>query len=364
MAATRVAAAVLLMAAGSVIGMWFWHNLFGQRAEVRRRVYLACTRPGKFKPEEARAIGPDAIPFLIEWLQVQDTPTRRLRVKIGKKLPAWLHKHWPDLPDIEQLHDRAAWMLKELGPAAKPAVPDLIRFLQTEKRFSAVDALEAIGPDAAEALPALHSAWTNGNTFFKFRVAETIWSVGRETNAIQNYCQAGLTQTNDKEADIEALIMAGKLDEASRETLAAVLVNRLQDTAHPKARTEAVLGLRLLAVATESVQNALLQGAKDSDQAVRLQCAVTLWKLWPTNAACASLGTRAILDLAVKEEFRSVPVNFGQRVKNLELDSTTAIPVLKECLNDDDPKIRLQAAKALESINSPSSSPEPRRGGS
>ena len=69
----KIAAAVLLITGGFVIGRWFWNDLFGQRADVRRWVYQACARrPTQFKAEGVRAIGPDSVPYLIKMLQVQD----------------------------------------------------------------------------------------------------------------------------------------------------------------------------------------------------------------------------------------------------------------------------------------------------
>jgi hypothetical protein len=343
----KIAAAVLLIAGGFVIGMWLWNDSSGRQAEVRRRVYEACSGPlGVFKSEEVRAIGPDAVPYLIEMLRVQDGPTRRLGVKIGKKLPARLRQYWPDLPDPEQLHYNAARMLNEFGPTAKPAVPDLIRILETEKitALFAVDAFEAIGPDAAAALPALHAAWTNQDKLFRYHVAGAIWSVGRETNAVLNFCLAELPRSND---GFWSVGMASQLDESSRKTFAAALMGRLQDAAHPKAHDAAAVALGRLNITDETIQRALLQGAKDSDQELRCDCATALSKLWPTNTAFTALGIRAFLESAEAQKLDFTQVNFCRYAHYTGVDLDAAHAALKECLNDDDPKIRAPAAKAL-----------------
>ena len=57
----------------------------------------------------------------------------------------------------EDLEWEAIETLIALGPAATPAVPDLIRALEKDEsaQIPAAEALGKIGPDAADALPAL-----------------------------------------------------------------------------------------------------------------------------------------------------------------------------------------------------------------
>ena len=64
-----------------------------------------------------------------------------------------------------QLRDEAAEALRDLGPAAKPAVPELIRLLDdSSANRSAAEALGTIGPDAAEAVPALYGLLRHPST--------------------------------------------------------------------------------------------------------------------------------------------------------------------------------------------------------
>jgi HEAT repeat protein len=237
-------------------------------------------------------------------------------------------------------------MLQELGPAAKPAVPDLIRILQTEKfnARTAVNAIGAIGPDAAAALPALHSAWTNSDKLFRYNVSGAIWSVGRETNAVLNFCMSELAGTND---GLWSVGMASQLDEGSRKTFAAALRHRLQDSAHPEARGDAAVGLGRMNIIDNATQRALLQGASDSDEEVRHDCAWALSKLCPTNAVFAALSIRAFLESADAQKPDDTLVNFVRYAHDTGVDLDVATAALKKCLNDDDPNVHAPAAKTL-----------------
>jgi hypothetical protein len=365
-----LAFALLLLVVAAGIAIWLSFDLTDNRQSARRWVYQTCNSSGRVNYEEVRSFGPAAVPFLIQMLQIRDTGMRRviLRLQLNppkwlaiigggfyRLSPAWLRKHFHTIRSAWEIHNRAADILSLLGPAAKPALPELIRCFQTEQSLPSLGAIEKMGPDASAALPALRAAPMNGSWYFKARVASALWNVGRETNAALNIFTAALTQTSDLGGAMMAADEAQKMDQTSRETLATILTNHLLSASDPKVRRSAAIEARDLHLQDEAIQRVLFLGIKDSDLEVRRHCGLTLWCLWPSNAVCAALGTRVFLEWAVNPG--QFTLDFAQRAKNLGIDPVTAIPALKDDLNDANPNIRTQAAQALKLLDSASASP-------
>jgi hypothetical protein len=178
---TKAALAILLIVGDVVIAVWLWNRPLDPQEYARQWVYAACNQPWRVKAADVRAIGPAAVPFLIQMLRVQDTAWRRLMVRLQRnppkwivaaggwtiglwlerKSPEWLRSQFMNTATSREIHDRAANLLNQLGPSAKLAVPDLLRCLDVEKSHSVVAAIGAIGPDAREALPELRLLLTN-----------------------------------------------------------------------------------------------------------------------------------------------------------------------------------------------------------
>jgi hypothetical protein len=72
-----------------------------------------------------------------------------------------------------------------------------------------------------------------------------------ETNTVLRTVIAALTQTNDIAGPTMASFLAAKMDPASREAIASILVKRLEDPAHSKVRLDAAVELRNLHVQSE-----------------------------------------------------------------------------------------------------------------
>jgi HEAT repeat protein len=107
------------------------------------------------QPAQAvRAMGPRAIPLLLNWLRAKDTPSRRKLRDFAQK-----YKWIPiDRRDPDGLNAMACYGFWVLGPAAKSAVPQVIALLDDEEaevRTSAASVLSCIGPGDITALPAL-----------------------------------------------------------------------------------------------------------------------------------------------------------------------------------------------------------------
>jgi len=107
-----------------------------------------------------RAMGKDAVPYLIRMARTRDTPLRRRFVDLSYQYD-WIGLHPQHYSEIQA----ETWYgFLVLGPAAKTALPELISMLDDpapEVRANAAFAIGKIGPDAASALPALQTLINN-----------------------------------------------------------------------------------------------------------------------------------------------------------------------------------------------------------
>jgi HEAT repeat protein len=100
------------------------------------------------------AMGPRAIPLLLDWLRAKDTPFRRKLRDFAQKYK-WIPIDRRNPDDLNAMACYGFWVL---GPAAKSAVPQVIALLDDEEaqvRASAASVLSWIGPGDITALPAL-----------------------------------------------------------------------------------------------------------------------------------------------------------------------------------------------------------------
>jgi len=107
-----------------------------------------------------RAMGKDALPFLLRMAHTRDTPLRRSMVDLSRRYD-WLRIHPQRFEDIQM---KVAYGFLVLGPGARPALPELISMLDDpahEVRVVAAFAIGKIGPDGASAIPALQRLITN-----------------------------------------------------------------------------------------------------------------------------------------------------------------------------------------------------------
>src|SRR5258708_7114688 len=109
--------------------------------------YFARRGPDPQAEAGIRAIGTNAVPTLLKWLQTRDGPVK-------EKLVDWTDGHaWLKgrvLTPASTTHERALQGFRVLGPLATPAIPTLVRMLnQTATAEDAANALFSIGPQAA-----------------------------------------------------------------------------------------------------------------------------------------------------------------------------------------------------------------------
>jgi HEAT repeat protein len=114
---------------------------------------------------------------------------------------------------------------------------------------------------------------------------------------------------------------------------------------------DALAALGRVGLADEAVRGALESRTNHPNADVRRNCAVSLWRLWPSNAVYGRTATRALLQEIIEaERLQRATPTFVQFLTDSDLSSAEASTALKSLLNDDDPVLREHAAKALSEV--------------
>lgn len=267
------------------------------------------------------AIGAAAVPELVEALKDGDPAARlhaaRAVAKIG---PAAKATSGPLLDVLKksrampQVQDACMDALGALGPAAKTAVPELLKL--GEARRKALDlprllvALGRIGPSAKEAVPFL-------------------------------------TDVLDKEASpalkYHALIALARIDPSNRH-IGAVLVQEIGTPGMPKLSLLEALaqGGKLDKVGLKVVAEMM----RDKDAGVRLYAATLVGRAEPNNAAVVS-----VLIESLQEKDAALRLAAARTLGEIRPRDPAVANALRERASDRDPAVRAAAAAALLRLN-------------
>jgi len=153
-----------------------------------------------------RAVGPEAIPFLLDWMQAKESAT-------NKKLRELLPKTWHDRLRLQDTSGNVRRMgahgIAALGTNAPPdIVPELIeigrRHPDEDGRYSAVFALRNLGSLAEQAIPFYIECMTNREATIREEGAVGLGMVGRQPGvavpALIKYLDFARTSINSFEA--------------------------------------------------------------------------------------------------------------------------------------------------------------------
>ena len=134
------------------VGVDPWGNPYGIRLSTVPRIQILGPQ-----------LDSNAVPYLIQTLKTRDGPIRKAYIHSYPHFPAWLRSRldYP-IPAASRV-DVAIQYLVNLGPAARPAIPELVRMTGTDEiwsvRRAAINALGDISysydDDAVECLKAL-----------------------------------------------------------------------------------------------------------------------------------------------------------------------------------------------------------------
>ncbi|WP_033442411.1 HEAT repeat domain-containing protein [Saccharothrix sp. NRRL B-16314] len=118
-----------------------------------------------------------------------------------------------DLPVTEGFDSRRSGLVRALGPlGAAEAVPDIVEFLP---ETSALESLGALGPRAAEAVPALRGLLDDPNTSVAVAAATALWRVDGDADRVRSTLARHLD-------NVHAVAALGELGEAAEPHLPAL----------------------------------------------------------------------------------------------------------------------------------------------
>jgi hypothetical protein len=139
--------------------------------------------PGWKKADEAlRKIGTNGIPVLLEMISATDSPLKL-------KFLDWIGKYKRlDRHYAYQKNEEAAYAFEMLGTNAASAVPALIRIYEERAtsytRDSAAKALRHIGPAARPAIPALLKDFSHADGEVRFDAVSAVAGIGGEPDIV------------------------------------------------------------------------------------------------------------------------------------------------------------------------------------
>ncbi|MBL7134089.1 MAG: HEAT repeat domain-containing protein [Phycisphaerae bacterium] len=255
------------------------------------------------------ALGPDAVPHLIEGLEDSDRGTRSCAAtalaRIGPEaVPALI-----DALQHKDIHVRceAAWALGSLGPQAKTGVPALIRLLKGDGAMHfAAEALYEIVPGDPTPVPLL-------------------------LDMVRRY------------RGEEARLARNVLSRIGRASVPA-LRRALEDQNH-RVRAAAAKAIGAAGPQAEEAVPELTQALQDTDSNVREYAAEALGAIGPAGKGGVPALREALKD--TDADFRLIAATALGRIGPAAKDATAA---LKEALKDESESVRQAAATALKKI--------------
>lgn len=217
--------------------------------------------------------------------------------------------------DDPMLRETAERVLKEIGPAAKRAVPGLLEKAKKSpnRLYTYIAILGQIGPDAREAIPLLiEQLRTNKDEYVRKQIVIALAKISPESPDV-----------------------------------AAVLVGALENDKYRYVRKEAAEALGSMKAAAKVALPALQRAVRDDHEVVREAAAKALPEIDPSDRNTTSVLTdvfsgdhnRRVRKAAVS----ALGLMRGPAAKE-------AIPALERALQDNDPGVRKAAAESLRRI--------------
>ncbi|MHB1033611.1 MAG: HEAT repeat domain-containing protein [Pirellulales bacterium] len=272
-----------------------------------------------------------------------------------------------------RIRPAAARALGQIGPAAIPALTELLRDKDWEVRCFAAEALGKIGSEAKMAIPALTALLKDKNPNVRVAAAEALGGIGPEAKTAIPALIRLLKETDDPFAPQEPASAPGEI---APETVPG-LTHLLKDE-DISTRCSAISALGRIGPEAKTAIPVLTGLLKDKDWDVRCFAAEALGKIgseakmaipaltallkdknWEVRCFAAEalgrIGSEARTAIAtltelLKDEHDLVRVSAAEALGKMGPEARTAIPALTESLKDEGNRVRTVAAAALQKI--------------
>lgn len=285
--------------------------------------------------EAIRTLGTNAIPWLMKWIQYEESRWHaKLRVA-SERVPSWLGRGWVTglmRRDVDRKNG-AVMALVKLGPEAAQTIPELTKMVTDPaargRADAAVNVLQGLGTPA---LSALSLALTNGNAWVRAKAALSIRELGTNGAAAVPLL---IKMLEEPDGTVRASAIAA-LSAVDTEGKACVpgLLKLLNDPA---------LFIR------HEATNAVLKLAPEALPQAGINVAVT------PPGRTLPLGPKALPSLIADLTNQTLPQGFRRDaltgIRELGTNAGPAVPALIEALKDPDGFIRICATNALYQID-------------
>ena len=256
-------------------------------------------------------------------------------------------------PMIEALKDDrtdywACIVLSGIGPAAKAAVPQLIKTLdddEPEVRMEVAMTLAAIGEAAAPAVPKLTDELKDKETGVRLAAIYALGTIGPKAASATKALEPGLQSKDLFTATITtwalARIQAG--DEAYRTKLKKDMLPTMFEAVkakNRKLRVAAVRAIHELKPGSEVVIPAFARIVENADPAT----------INDVVEAVATLGDKAVPGLINGLKFKNVRGRAAEVLGRIGEGAAPAVPALIEAMEDERPDVRREVLFTLGSI--------------
>jgi HEAT repeat protein len=242
------------------------------------------------------------------------------------------------------LADRARDSLAAMGPPGVAALTELLKDPEAGHRCAAALTLRSLGPKARAAVPQLTQALSDGDPRVRRSAAEALGAVGPAARAAVPGL-AGVLKDNAVWVRSSAAEALGQIGPAAGTALPS-LTDALKDRS-AEVRTQAAVALDMINPRGQAGLRFLVKALKDPDQELRSAAA----------AGIASLGERALgavpnlVEAALRDQVVSVRKSAVYGLLDISRPTRPeAVAAFVEALKDKDADIRRNAASALCSL--------------
>lgn len=276
---------------GKTLTSWLSDFDFGRFQDA------AKTAKNEAAERAVEAIGPAAVPVLVERLNTKSLASKRFLERIESLQRQEKTEEASNLVGssmVDDINTVAAFRI--LGAKAKPAIPELIELLApalhaaqftgepaTEladrKSLAAADALAAIGPDA---IPPLIEALKSEDVSIRFGAAMALESFGPDREIVTALVEALI----DPDCDVRwrAVRTLGNF-RAMPQVVVPAIAERLRNDSASTVRFYAVSALRKFGPAAQAAVRDLTEAASDPSLGLRREVEEALVKIRPVEAS-------------------------------------------------------------------------------
>jgi len=296
---------------------------------------------------------PLAAPYLARLLNRHES---KLLAAIREKLPNRIGQILTPKLDPMVIRFRSFLLLKQLGPNARQAIPELTRLLRShsdETRRRAAEVLGSIGPDAKPAVPALVELLKSGDKGDRAVATRALGAIGLAAReAIPPLLSAMGAKQIDWAFTVPVLIHLGHLPVEA----VPLIIDDLGINTNSLRRINAATCLGMIGHDASPVVPALIDALQDPDSRVRAKVATALASIGPG----ASIAVPALTEM-MKDEWWYVRENAATALGKIGSASKPAIPALV-ILKQHDPNqdVRNAATEAITVIQRDSIAPTTR----